>query len=304
MITKNLQLKTLIGNTPIIKLEKDEFNLYIKLEQYNLSGSVKDRAVNHILEKGILENKINSDTVIIESSSGNFAYSAALHCKYLGIKFIAVVDLNINTIMYEKLKSLCHDVIQITEKDETGGYLLNRIKIVKSLVSQNENYFWTNQYANVNNYLAYSELTNEIIESVKDVDYIFVAVSTTGTIKGVSTIIKAINKNIKIIAVDIRGSMIFSTEKCSRNIPGIGASKESDFLELGDIDDFIILDEKEIIEGCQSLLAKGFFLGGSSGACYQAVIKYNEQYPEKLSNKNIVFISPDGGGVYVNNIYK
>lgn len=304
MITKISQLKTLIGNTPILKIENNEFNLYAKLEQYNFSGSVKDRAVNYIIHKGIAENKINSDTIIIESSSGNFAYSAGLHCKYLGIKFIAVIDPNINEVMYERLKLLCYDVIRITEIDRTGGYLLNRIDKIKELLLQNENYFWTNQYSNNNNYLAYSELAEEIQNDVQDIDYIFVAVSTTGTIKGISHAIKAIKRNIKIIAVDIRGSMIFSKEKYGRTIPGIGASKTSDFLDSGDIDDFIILEESEIIEGCQSLFKKGIFLGGSSGACYQAVLEYNKKNPGKLKNKNILFISPDGGNGYINNIYK
>jgi len=304
MITKISQLKTLIGKTPIIKVENQEFNLYAKLEQYNLSGSVKDRAVNYIIYKGIAENKINSDTIIIESSSGNFAYSAALHCKYLGIKFIAVIDPNINEEMHERLKLLCHKVISITEKDNTGGYLLNRIDKIKKILDQNENYFWTNQYSNVNNYLAYSELAKEIQGEINNIDYIFVAVSTTGTIKGISHTIKTINKNIKIIAVDIRGSMIFSQEKYSRTIPGIGASKKSNFLEPDDIDDFIILEESKIIEGCKSLLKQGLFLGGSSGACYQAVLEYNKKNPEKLQNKNILFISPDGGNGYANNIYK
>lgn len=304
MIEKIALLKTLIGKTPIVKIENKDFNLFIKLEQYNLSGSVKDRAVNNIIYNGIIEKKVTPSTTIVESSSGNFAYSAALHCKYLGIKFIAVVDPNINDVMYERLKLICHDVIKVTEKDDSGGYLLNRIEKIKSIVGQNENYFWTNQYSNINNYLAYSELANEILEEVKELDYIFVAVSTTGTIKGISHQIKAINKKIKIIAVDIKGSMIFSKEKYRRTIPGIGASKESDFLENGDIDDCIILYENEIVKGCQSLLEKGFFLGGSSGACYQAILKYNEKHPTKLKSKNIIFISPDGGNGYVNNIYK
>lgn len=296
------KIKKNIGNTPIIKLEnkKNNNNIYAKIETTNFSGSIKDRPVNSILLNGVLNNEIDKNTVIIKSSSGNFAISCALHCLKLRIKFIPIIDPLINRLNHDLLKQLCEEVIMIDEIDETGGYLLNRIKKVKELLAENKNYYWTNQYNNPNNYLAYKELSNEINLHKVDFDFIFIAVSSTGTLKGVSTF--NTNKKTKIIGVDVVGSQIFSNIKQKRHISGIGASYKSNFLNDSDYSDIVILNNLEIIDGCNELLKQQqLLLGGSSGACYSAALKYIEV--NKINKKNILIICPDSGISYMDTIY-
>src|SRR3954469_24520583 len=84
-----------VGNTPLVSIKLKEFpniNLHVKLEAYNPTGSVKDRAAAYILKKLLDQQLIDRDTTIIESTSGNFGVALAAYCKYYGLRFIAVVD--------------------------------------------------------------------------------------------------------------------------------------------------------------------------------------------------------------------
>jgi 2,3-diaminopropionate biosynthesis protein SbnA len=303
MLKKLIEIGKLIGNTPLLKLENEPACLYAKFESKNYSGSVKDRAVNHMLHQAILENKINERTTVIESSSGNYAISLALHCKYLGLKFIAVVDPNINAGSLKIIKLLATKIIMVTELDETGGYLLNRIRKVKEIVAGNPNFFWTNQYENENNYKSYYPLAKEVIKDLPDLDYLFVAVSTCGTVMGLSLVCKQHFPGLKVIGVDIQGSMIFSEAMHKRYIPGIGSSRKP-FFKIDDVvDDHVIVTHSEIIAGCHELLHKhGVFCGASSGACYAAVQKYL-QAPGVQPLAKVLIILPDSGTTYIDNIY-
>lgn len=305
MVEETLKIRKLIGNTPMVKLDGHlDFNLFAKLEYNNFSGSIKDRAANNIIFQAILEEKINSKTTLVESSSGNFGISLALHCKRLGLDFVVVVDPHINEVNLKLLKVLATEVIMVNEPDETGGYLLNRIKKVKEIVNTRENCFWTNQYENKYNYEGYIDLAHEIKNSFSRLDYLFVSTSSCGTISGLSKYTKQSFPNLVIVAVDIKGSLIFSDEKSKRYISGLGAGKRAVFLEEDTVNEVIILNHKEIILGCQSLLQNhSIFAGGSSGACYYAANRFINQYVTDKTSINALIICPDRGLSYLDNIY-
>lgn len=85
-----------IGNTPLIKLsnlfQNSGFEVYAKMELLNPGGSAKDRPALRMIQEAWKEGRIRPGTVIIESSSGNMAISLAMICKYLGLRFISVID--------------------------------------------------------------------------------------------------------------------------------------------------------------------------------------------------------------------
>jgi N-(2-amino-2-carboxyethyl)-L-glutamate synthase len=303
LLEEILSIRKLIGNTPLLKLKNSCCDFYAKLEYANFSGSIKDRAVNNILYYGVLNDFINAKTTIVESSSGNFALSAALHCKRLGIDFIAVVDPNINGISLKMLELFATQVVMVDEPDSTGGYLLNRIKKVEEIVRSGNNYFWTNQYQNEYNYKAYSILADEIKNSLTTLDYLFVSVSSCGTIVGLSKFLKEQFPSVKIVAVDIEGSLIFSGTKKARFISGLGAGQRSGFLDESTVDDVIILSHEEIIKGCNDLLNEhSIFGGGSSGACYYGAMKYLKKFKIKVKTTALI-ICPDKGTGYLDNIF-
>lgn len=206
-----MKIREQIGKTPLVRLEHfPGFNLFAKLEYTNFSGSIKDRAANNILYHAIKENKIREGTIVIESSSGNFGISTALQCNRLGVDFCAVVDPQISEINLKMLRLFASRVIMVDQPDETGGFLLNRIRKVKELVEITDNSYWTNQYENPNNFLGYAGLADEINRAFSSLDYLFVPTSSCGTVVGLTRFVKQQFPDLVVVAVDIEGSMIFS----------------------------------------------------------------------------------------------
>jgi N-(2-amino-2-carboxyethyl)-L-glutamate synthase len=184
-------IETLIGNTPLHKLSFPFGNLYTKLEYTNCYGSIKDRPALFIIKKLVASGEIHSKTTVIESTSGNFGIALAGICRAIGIKFIAVYDPNIAVQKENLLRLLCYDVIKVEARDETGGFLLNRIKTVKDFIDCNEFSCNPNQYENENNYLSYYyTLGEEICRNFDKLDFAFISVSSGGTIIGLSQKLK------------------------------------------------------------------------------------------------------------------
>ncbi len=298
------KLKSFIGNTPLVKLQHPTVNLVTKLEYCNFSGSVKDRAGFNIIKQAIHDGYINEKTIVIESSSGNLAIALASICKSLGLRFISVIDPNINKSYEKTLHILGAEVKKVNQPDITEGFLLTRIETVKQICRKSENIYWTNQYENENNYKGYQkELSREIVSSFDHLDYVFLAVSSGGTITGLSIELKKKFPRLKVIAVDIDGSIIFGGKPKKRFISGIGASKASSIIDKALIDDVIKLPQSEIIEGCNALIQEQMiFAGASTGAVYLAIKKYFDH--KKIRSKpNVLFLCCDRGIAYIDTIY-
>lgn len=292
-----------VGETPLIEYEYEGRKIYIKLEGYNPSGSMKDRAAMHILSEAKRRELINDETVIIESSSGNFGIALAMACKKMNLKFICVIDNNTNLMIEKLLKVYDAEVIKVDRVDEHGGYLGNRIKKVKEIINNNANIYWINQYENILNAEAYYSLADEIKRDMKFIDYVFLPVSSGGTITGVSRRLKEWNPKVKIIAVDSSGSVIFGGQAKKRFIPGMGSSIVPPILKMAYIDDIIYIEESSMIYECKMFLEKNCVLiGGSSGACLCAIKQYCGMNGLDI-NKKIVTIFPDKGERYVETIY-
>lgn len=304
MLKKLESIRHLIGHSPIKKLNLPHVDAWAKLEYTNFSGSVKDRAAYYIVSEAIRNGQLTENNFIVESSSGNFAIALMSLCKVLGIRFVPVIDPNINE-EYEKILRLCCDVVKVSELDETGGYLLTRIKTVKEILKKNKNAFWTDQYSNTNNYLSYYHgLGPELAGSFTQLDYVFLGVSSGGTITGVSKRLKECFPDVRIVGVDIEGSLIFSDLPQKRYISGIGASKRSELLQYAQIDEVIQVSHANIIQGCRDLLnEQAIFAGASSGASYYAVKHYFSDQPIGHRKPVAAFICPDKGNAYLNNIY-
>ena len=222
LLEKINKLQEFIGNTPMYLLDFPDANLYAKLEFNSFMGSIKDRPAVYAFKKAIEDGHIDEDTIIVESSSGNFAIGLAGVCKCLGLKFIAVVDPYITDEKERNLNYLAHQIIKVQQMDQTGGYLLSRIHKVNEILEQNDNAYNINQYQNPNNYMSYyNTMGNEICNSFEKLDYVFAAVSTGGTVTGLSLRLKEKFPNVKIIAVDIEGSLAMGGSPKKRSISGM-----------------------------------------------------------------------------------
>lgn len=299
--------ESLIGDTPLIKLERtfsdQQFNLYAKLEQFNLGGSIKDRPALQIIKEALCTGKIKKGDTIIESSSGNMAIALAYICLRYGLNFIAVVDGRTTKTNVEIIKALGAKVEEVSKKDEKTNDLLKlRFKRVKKLLQEIPGSLWANQYTNENNYKSHYVTMNEIDRALNSkIDYLFVTASTCGTLRGCSEYIKQNNLNTKIIAVDAVGSVIFDGVSGERLIPGHGSSMRPAIYQDGIADEVIHVSDAECIAGCRLLLKEeALMVGGSSGAIICGLAKVKHSIPR---NSNVVVVLADRGERYLDTIY-
>lgn len=296
----------LIGNTPIVHLKSllPERNLQVfaKLEMFNLGGSMKDRSALSMLVAGLREGKITSRTNIVESSSGNMGVGLAQICRKLGLKFTAVVDPKVNPSNIQIMEAYGAVIDMVKAVGNTpANFLEMRLARVQEILSQDLNAYWPNQYANENNATAHYATMSEIIESLGEVDFLFCATGTCGTIRGCSDYVRDNNLLTTIIAVDAVGSVIFGFPPGNRLIPGHGASVRPGLYREGMAERVIMVSDKECIDGCRVLLKReAIFAGGSSGGITSAFLKMAQDIPD---GSTIAFILPDRGERYLNTIY-
>jgi cysteine synthase A len=296
-----------VGNTPLVELKKfvgdNPFRLFAKLEGLNPGGSMKDRPAMRIIEQGLESGLIDRSTVIIESSSGNMGIGLAQICSYYGLQFICVVDPKTTQQNLRLLRVYGAEIDVVTAPDpETGEFLGARIKRVKSLLDTIENSFWPNQYANENNSGAHHQTMREVVEALGgNVDYLFIAVSTCGTLRGCAEYVRANRLKTKIVAVDAKGSVIFGSPKIKRLIPGHGAAVRPQLFRDDLAVECVHVTDLDCVVGCRKLVGtEAILAGGSSGAVMTAVGLYADRIPK---GSNCVVILPDRGERYLDTIY-
>lgn len=296
-------LRNTLRPTPHLQLAMKGMNLFAKLEYVNPVGSIKDRAAYWILRRAAERGEICEETVI-ESSSGNFAAALAAFTHLVGLRFLPVIDPNISGTYESFLRRLCPTVVKVQDRDDTGGFLKTRLQKVKELCATIPNAYWTNQYGNLDAIEAHYELTaTEICADFDSLDYVFIGVSTAGTIAGVSRRLKEHYPNIRVIAVDTEGSAIFGGAPRKRHIPGIGSSIVPQLLSYAKIDDIVLISERDTVQACRELLTShGLFVGGSSGTAFAAVKRYAARMPA-YKHPTVLFLCADRGTPYLDTVF-
>ncbi len=296
-----------IGATRLIRLNRAlgnlRFRLYAKLEGLNPGGSIKDRTALSILRRALETGEIRSDTVIIESSSGNMGIGLAQLCACLGLRFICVVDAKTTPQNIAILKAYGTEIDVITEPDPVDGeFLQARLDRVEALLAANPNSFWPNQYANVYNAIAHQQTMREIATELEGrVDYLFCATSTCGTIRGCAEYVRSERLTTRIYAVDAVGSAIFGGKKSRRLIPGHGASVVPALHQPELVDRCIHVSDLDCVVGCRLLVRQeGILAGGSSGGVLTAVNQVRNEIPD---GSYCVVIFPDRGERYLETVY-
>ncbi|HEU4322802.1 MAG TPA: 2,3-diaminopropionate biosynthesis protein SbnA [Roseiflexaceae bacterium] len=298
-------LLPVLQDTPTVRLDVEGVNLYAKLEGQNPVGSIKDRPAIWVLKRAAERGELHEGSTLVESSSGNFASALASYAKLLNLKFIPVIDPNITPAYESFLQRTCEQVVKVTEHDDLGGFLKTRLKKVQELRESIKGAYWTNQYGNLDVIEAHYALTGEEIrKAFKQLDYVFIGVSTGGTIAGVSRRLKEAFPSVQVVAVDAEGSVIFGGAARKRYIPGIGAGTRPDLVNHAIIDDVVLIPEHETVYGCRELLQRhGLLVGGSSGSCYAAVKRYLPRFRASCTPPTVLFLCADRGTAYMDTLF-
>lgn len=296
-----------IGNTPLIRLKhiynEIDFRLFAKMEAFNPGGSTKDRPAAWIIRQGMESGAINSGTVVIESSSGNMGIGLAQVCSYYGLRFVCVIDTKTTAQNISLLKAYGAEVELVSEPDPlTGEFLQARLDRVQYLIDEYDDSFWPNQYASPSNPRAHYQTMHEIESALDgDVDYLFCATSTCGTLRGCVEYIREHGLKTKVIAVDALGSVIFGGQKAKRLIPGHGAAVIPQLFQANLAERFVQVSDLECVVGCRRLAkSEAVLVGGSSGAVITAV---EHVMPLIEKDATCVAIFTDRGERYLDTIY-
>ncbi|MFE9203295.1 2,3-diaminopropionate biosynthesis protein SbnA [Micromonospora sp. NPDC007230] len=289
--------------TPVVQLRHDRLDLFAKLEYVNPNGSSKDRSAYWILQRAVERGDVTERTTIVESSSGNFAISLASFCRWIGLTFVPVIDPNVNASTEAYLRRLCDRVEKVTEPDGTGGYLSTRLRRVEELRAELPSVYWPNQYANPDAIEAHDRLTGaELCADLPHIDYLFVGVSTGGTIGGLSTRLKRLHPDAWVVGVDAEGSVIFGGPPAKRRLPGLGSSIVPPLVGKASIDDVVIVPEVDAVRGCHELFERhGLYTGGSTGSVYSAIERYFADH--RGPRPTVAFLCADRGTGYADTVY-
>ncbi|MFF3411777.1 pyridoxal-phosphate dependent enzyme [Streptomyces sp. NPDC002742] len=294
--------------TPIVDVQMEcqgrRTWLALKLEKYNATGSVKDRTARGLLHSLANDLPLRPGTVVVESTSGNLGLGLAGVLSGLDCRLIAVVDPKTSEITCEAMRSMGAEIHLVDEPDGTGGYLLSRLRRVRQLCAENPDYRWTDQYDNVANPRVHEEFTGpELLSQLSgNLDTLYVAVSTGGTLSGISAYLRHAAPEVRLVAVDSVGSHATGWRTDGdRIIPGIGSSRRSSFLGSHSYDRVVKVDSAASIALCRLFrLQTGISLGGSSGSVIHAVLC------DQMSGEDTqrpAALCADGGEAYEDTIY-
>lgn len=293
----------LVGNTPIVKLNKIKekyglsSNLYVKLEMFNASGSVKVRIAKNIIEDAMSKRVINQDTLIVEPTSGNTGVGLAFVCSCLGLNFMAVMPENMSIERRKLIKAYGGKVLLTPTELGMQGSVdeVNRIK------NDKDNVFVPSQFDNLLNPLTHEKYTGSELYNQMDrnIDILVCGIGTGGTITGLGRYLKK-QKDIRVIGVEPKSSPLLTKGVTgSHKIEGIGANFIPKVLDIKVIDEIITISDDLAYDGMRMLAEKeGIFVGVSSGAAFMGAL----EIAKKLENKNIVVILPDTGERYLSKI--
>lgn len=300
-IKKNLT--ELVGNTPMMYLDnykknnKLKANLIGKLEYFNPTNSIKDRAALNMLMTALESGSIDKRTTIIEPTSGNTGIGLAGITSSLGMKLIIVLPDSFSIERRKLLSGLGAELVLTPGADGMSG----AIRRAEELVKEIPNSFMPQQFNNPANSEAHKKTTAVEIwnDTEGKVDIVVCGVGTGGTITGIGEALKERNPNIKMIAVEpMESSVLSGNPPGPHKIQGIGAGFIPEILNMDIVDGVIQVPGEKAIETARELaVTEGLLVGISSGAAVYAASILGAK--DENREKNIVVILPDTGERYL-----
>jgi cysteine synthase B len=277
-----------VGNTPMVELKKLNDNprvkIYAKMEGHNPGGSVKDRPALNMIRSALERGDINSQTKLIEATSGNTGIAMALMAN--------LFDLNIELVMPS---TSTRERVLTMEAFGAKVTLLDNMETCRDYAEKKgasgENYV-LNQFSNPDNYLAHYKTTAPEMwkDTNQGITHFVSSMGTTGTIMGCSSFFKEKNANIQIVGCQ-------PTENSS--IPGIRRWEKEYIPKIFDaskVDRVMDITQDEAEETARLLAKKeGIFTGASGGGAASAALRLSKELDEGL----IVFIACDRGDRYL-----
>ena len=287
-----------LGNTPIIKLQHmsspDDAEILVKFEGLNVGGSIKTRTAFNMILDAEQKELINSDTIIVEPTSGNQGIGLALVGAVRGYKVKIIMP---DSVSEERRKLVQHygaEVILVHDDGNIGLCIENCLKLALEMQKENPNVFVPQQFENpANPAIQRSGTAVEILEQVDGPIHGFCSgIGTGGTITGIGEVLKEKNPGMTIWAVEPENAAILSGGSIGTHVQmGIGDGIIPPILNQNIYDDVCIIKDEEALQVSKDLSIKeGIMCGISSGTNVAAAIKLAKKLGK---GKRVVTILPD-----------
>jgi cystathionine beta-synthase len=301
----------LIGNTPMVELSQFDTGpcrLFVKLENQNPGGSIKDRIGKSMIEAAERDGSLKPGGTIIEATAGNTGLGLAQVGILKGYKILLVVPDKMAREKIQHLRAMGVDV-RITRSDVGKGhpdyYQDMALRIAAEIGG-----FFVNQFANPANPLAHETTTGpEIWEQMEHkVDAVVAGIGSGGTMTGLGRFFKRVSPQTEMVLADPIGSILGplvrtgkTVEAGSWTVEGIGEDFIPPNCDLSFVTRAYSISDKESVETARALLSKeGILAGSSSGTLLAAALRYCR---EQTNAKRVVTLVPDSGNKYLSKVF-
>ncbi|MFS0751690.1 cysteine synthase A [Oceanobacillus sp. 1P07AA] len=290
----------LIGQTPMVKLNRlqpeNAAEIYVKLEMFNPSGSVKDRAASHMIRVAEEQGLIKKGATIIEPTSGNTGIGLAMAASAKGYKAIMIMPDNSTMERRNILKAYGAEVVLTPSEEKMPGSIRKALELQESI----PNSFIPQQFENVANPDVHRITTAlEILEQMDNqLDAFVCTAGTGGTVTGTGETLKEKLPHLHVAVVEPEGSPVLSGGKPGpHKLVGTSPGFVPDILNTNVYDEIIQIKDEQAVTLLKDLAQKeGIFLGPSGAAAVYAAMEVAKKIGP---NKKLVCIAPDTGERYL-----
>lgn len=290
----------LIGNTPAVRLNRltseQDAEVYVKLESYNPSGSVKDRAAYNLILQAEKQGKLAPGATIIEPTSGNTGIGLAMNAAAKGYRAILVMPDNMTKERINLLKAYGAEVVLTPAAERMPGAIRKAMELKEQIPGS----FIPQQFENPANPDIHRTTTAlEIIEQTEGRLDVFVATAGTGgTITGTGEVLKEHIPGIRIVVVEPKGSPVLSGgQPGPHKLVGTSPGFIPPILNTGIYDEIVQVEDEKALDTARLLASReGILVGPSAGASVWAALQLARRMGQ---GKRVLCIAPDTGERYL-----
>ena len=303
----------MIGHTPLVavtRLDTGPCRLFLKLENQNPGGSIKDRIGLYLIEAAERDGRLPPGGTLIEATAGNTGLGLALVAAQKGYRLLLVIPDKMSQEKIFHLKAMGAEVV-LTRSDVTKGHPEYYRDLAERLARETPNSFYVNQFGNPANPRAHEQTTApEIWEQMDhNLDAVVCGVGTGGTITGVSRYFARVAPNVEVVLADPVGSVLaeyvrtgkMPQEHATWLVEGIGGDYVPPVADLGRVKSAYTVSDAEAFKTCRELLGReGIMAGTSTGTLVAAAVRYCREQKEP---KRVVTFVCDSGNKYLSKVY-